>query len=317
MAGINFTELTGCTIPIQQAVMGGISGRQLAVAVAQAGGIGMIHSFGPLPLKERIQWVKANTNGAWGIGFRADKINENRDAFEYAIEHAPIIELCWADPDPDLVEQIHRRQGLVFWQVGDTQSAIAAADCGVDAIILQGNEAGGHLCGNTPLRNLLDSVVGRVEVPLIAAGGISSGYSLAVAFQSGAAAVRMGTLFACCHESDASDHYREALVNAKTNDSICTTQFGAEWPDAPHRVLKKCIDAVILENTDPIGLYDDGTNRFEIPRYSTLAPTRYSSGPHEAMAMYAGTGVEDIHAIENAETVVRRLFAEAMEYLDK
>ena len=313
MAGITFTALVGCTVPIQQAVMGGISGRQLAVGVAQAGGLGMMHSFGPLPLEKRIQWVRANTSGAWGIGFRADKIDENREAFEYAIEQAPIIELCWADPDRELVQQIHRRQVLAFWQVGDTQSAIAAADCGVDAIILQGSEAGGHLCGDTPLMALLDSVVGRVDVPLIAAGGISSGRSMAAVFQAGASAVRIGTLFASCIESDASDPYRNALVNAKSKDSVCTTLFGAEWPDAPHRVLGKCIDAAKLDNTDPIGMYDDGSSRFEIPRFSTLAPTRYSSGPHEAMAMYAGTGVGDIRDIESAETVVHRLSVHARE----
>jgi NAD(P)H-dependent flavin oxidoreductase YrpB (nitropropane dioxygenase family) len=273
----------------------------------------MMHSFGPLPLEERIEWVKAKTRGAWGIGFRADKIDENREAFELAIEQAPIIELCWDIPSEDLVRQVKSVKALAFWQVGDEHSARAAADCGVDAIILQGNEAGGHLCGDTPLMALLESVIDRVEVPVIAAGGIASGQSMAAALQAGAAAVRIGSLFASCIESDASDQYRKALVNGNSKDSVCTTLFGAEWPDAPHRVLGSCIDAAKLDMADPVGMYDDGTSQFEIPRFSTLAPTRYSSGSHEAMAMYAGTGVEDIKEIESAAKVISRLSAEAIE----
>lgn len=311
MISTPFTELVGCKHPIQQAVMGGISGRQLAVAVANAGAVGMMHSFGPLSLRERIDWVEDRTRGVWGIGFRADKIDENREGFDIAIERAPIIELCWDEPKRELVDRIHKGGALAFWQVGSADSARAAAEAAVDVIVAQGNEAGGHLCGDTPLLALLEVIVTAVDVPVIAAGGIASGRSMAAALAAGASAVRVGTLFAASLESDGSDQYRQALIDADSHDSVITTVFGAEWPDAPHRVLSSCITAAEAPADDPVGIYDDGTSNFDIPRFSTLAPTCYSTGPHDAMAMYAGTGVNAVREIESAAVTVERLAFEA------
>lgn len=315
MISTPFTELVGCKHPVQQAVMGGISGRQLAAAVAKAGAVGMMHSFGPLSMSERIDWVENRTRGIWGIGFRADKIDENTESFNIAIERAPIIELCWDKPNRELVNRIHEGGALAFWQVGSADSAQAAADAAVDVIVAQGIEAGGHLCGDTPLLALLDVIVTAVDVPVIAAGGIASGRSMAAALAAGASAVRVGTLFAASIESDGSDQYRQALIDADSNDSILTTVFGAEWPNAPHRVLSSCVTAAEAIADDPVGVYNDGTSNFGIPRFSTLAPTRYSTGPHDAMAMYAGTGVGAVREIESAVVTVERLVSEAETHL--
>ena len=311
MLATEFTSLVGCRHPIQQAVMGGISGMHLAAAVANAGGVGMMHHLGPVELSERLDWMDENVDGFWGVGFRADTIEQSMERSEIVVDRAPIVEFCWADPSTDLVDTIHGGGALAFWQLGSVESARMAADAGVDVVVAQGSEAGGHLAGKTPLYPLLEGVLDAVDLPVVAAGGIASGRQVAAVLAAGASAARAGTLFVASVESDASDVYRQALVDADEGEVILTTAFGAEWPDAPHRVLERCLKAAEAISDDPVGIYNDGTEILDIPRFSTRAPTKYSSGPHEAMAMYAGMGVGSVRTIESAANTVQRLMDEA------
>src|SRR5207248_11032215 len=131
----------------------------------------------------------------------------------------------WGDPDAAVVARIHAGGALAFWQVGSREEALAAADADCDVVVAQGVEAGGHVRGTTPLLALLDHVVGQVDVPVVAAGGITTAERVAEVLAAGASAVRLGTRLLATTESAAHPDYLAALLAADGKDTELTTAF--------------------------------------------------------------------------------------------
>ena len=311
-----FTELVGCRLPLQMAVLGGgVGSPALAAAVSNAGGLGMLPQFAPEPPAQRIAAVKAQTGAPCGMGFFAFDLATQGAALDLAARELRAVDVFWGEPDPRVVARIHAGGALAFWQVGSADEARAAADAGCDAVVVQGVEAGGHVRGTTPLLHLLDAVASRLQVPLIAAGGIVDGASMARAMRAGASAVRIGTRLVATAESDAHPQYVAALLAADEDATVLTTAFGVGWPDAPHRVLRACVAAAEALGDAPAGRGEHGELRWEIPPWWVGPPLRCVSGHVEAMAMYAGSGVARIHDAPPAATVVERVVGEAMRLL--
>ena len=109
--------------------------------------------------------------------------------------------------------------------------------------IAQGIEAGGHVRGTFGLLALLEQVLGAVDVPVVAAGGIGSGRAMAAVMAAGADGVRVGTRFLAVEEAEAHPDYVKALIDAEAQDTVYTEAFSVGWPDAPHRVLRSSLDA--------------------------------------------------------------------------
>ncbi len=234
-----FTVLVGCRAPIQLAVMGGGTGTpELAAAVSEAGGLGMISSTFPLQVSEQLSWVQGQTDQPVGVGFFAFDLRSMTKELELAATSARVVDMFWGEPDPVVVNRIHAGGALAFWQVGSLDEALTAADAGCDVVVAQGVEAGGHVRGTTPLLRLLAQVVPAVNVPVVAAGGIATGAALAAALNAGAAGARVGTRFLASAESGAHPEYVAALLAAGAEDTVRTTAFGEGWSDAPHRVLR-------------------------------------------------------------------------------
>src|SRR6202035_1878062 len=182
-----FTRLVGCRAPIQLAVMGGGTGTpELAAAVSQAGGLGMLSSTFPMALEEQLSWVRERTEQPVGVGFFAFDLPTRTEELELAARRARVVDVFWGDPDAIVVERIHAGGAIAFWQVSSVDEAVAAVDAGCDAVIAPGIEAGGHVRGTTPLATLLQQVIAAVEVPVIAAGGIATGATLAEALNAAA-----------------------------------------------------------------------------------------------------------------------------------
>jgi NAD(P)H-dependent flavin oxidoreductase YrpB (nitropropane dioxygenase family) len=307
-----FTMLVGCRAPIQLAVMGGGTGTpELAAAVSEAGGLGMISSTFPLPLIEQLSWVQARTDEPVGVGFFAFDLPRMTKQLELAAATVRVVDVFWGDPDPVVVRRIHAGGALAFWQVGSLDEALTAADAGCDVVVAQGVEAGGHVRGTTPLLTLLAQVVPAIDVPVVAAGGIATGAALAAALSAGAAGVRVGTRFLASAESGAHPGYVAALLAASAEDAVRTTAFGEGWSDAPHRVLRAATERAAHAN-DIIGQAAYGDQRWEIARWSTQPPTVFTTGDVTAMAMYAGCGVGDINDVTSAARIVDRLMGEAL-----
>jgi nitronate monooxygenase len=289
-----FVEMCGCRYPLQQAGIGGLTTPGVAIAVAEAGGLGMLSgAVGPDALEVQLDAVPSGA--AVGVNFLVPFLD--RRALDAAGPRTHFIEFFWGTPDAELVEVVHDHGARAAWQVGSTEEARAARDAGCDVVVAQGIEAGGHVRGTTALLPLLDEVQKVVDVPIIAAGGIGTGRAMAAALMAGAEAVRVGTRFVAASEADAHPVYVEALIRSHADDTIITTAYGDGWPDAPHRVLKSAVSA--------------GRDLGEAQNWSPVWPTAGSRGAVEAQALYAGQSVGAVTARQPAADIVAELVRDA------
>jgi NAD(P)H-dependent flavin oxidoreductase YrpB (nitropropane dioxygenase family) len=284
------TELFSCRHPLQQAGMGGVATADLALAVAGAGGIGMLAGNAPLavltPLLDQVP-----AGAAVGVNLLVPFLDPA--ALAEIATRTRYVELFWGEPDAALVRTIHDGGALAGWQVGSLGEAIRAAHAGCDVVVVQGVAAGGHVRGTTELLPLLAEVRPEVDLPLIAGGGIGTGAAMAEALAAGADAVRVGTRFLAANESTAHPAYVDALIAAGADDTVLTTAFGDGWPDAPHRVLRSAVEA--------------GEARGDAQRWSPLWPTTTTDGPVDSMALYAGRSVAAVRTRQPAAQIVTDL----------
>jgi NAD(P)H-dependent flavin oxidoreductase YrpB (nitropropane dioxygenase family) len=227
-----------------------------------------------------------------GVGFLVPFLDDA--ALASAASVASVIELFYGDPVAAPVRRAQDSGALVAWQVGSLDEALAAADVGCDLVVVQGREAGGHVRGTVELLPLLRAVRTRLDLPLVASGGIGSGAAVAAALGAGADAVRIGTRLVATLESDAHPAYVDALIAASARDTVITEAFAQGWPDAPHRVLRSCV----ASDVDPA-------------LRSPSPPTRTSTGDVASAALYAGESVTDVTTIKSAATVIDELVRDA------
>jgi NAD(P)H-dependent flavin oxidoreductase YrpB (nitropropane dioxygenase family) len=184
---IRFTELIGCRYPLQQAGMGGIATADLAMAVAAAGGLGMLSgTVGREALSAQLDVVPKDA--PVGVNFLVPFIDDA--AIEVAASRSPLVEFFWGTPNARTIQIVHDGGARAGWQVGSVDEALVARDAGCDVIVAQGIEAGGHVRGTIGLLPLLDEVRRVVDLPIIAAGGIGTGRAMGAALAAGADAVR-------------------------------------------------------------------------------------------------------------------------------
>jgi NAD(P)H-dependent flavin oxidoreductase YrpB (nitropropane dioxygenase family) len=319
MLTTRFTDLVGCTIPIQQAGMGAVSPPELVAAVSNAGGLGMLGTarWGgrTLPnLNRLIDQVEALTDSPFGVNFIvAPEHMGDTDpgCFALAARRARVVEFFWGWPDPALVETVHEQGALVSWQVGSREEAVAAVVAGSDLIVAQGVEAGGHVRGTIGVLALLDEVLAAVDVPVLAAGGVGTGRALAAVLAAGADGARVGTRFVAAEESDAHPLYVEALLAARPAGTVYTEAFSVGW-DAPHRVLRSCVEAATAFPGDVVGEVPtlDGT-REALPRLAPEAINRGTTGTIAAMPLWAGESVGGVTRVQPAAEIVRELANDA------
>ena len=272
-----FTELVGCELPLQLATLGGVGTTELAAAVAAAGGLGMVPGGVAVP---------DIRGAATGTGFNLP-FDPPLEVVTDAAARGRVVEFFYRPPRRDLVDAVHRAGALCAWQVGSRDEAVAAQAAGCDFVVAQGREAGGHVRGVLPLRDILAAVLSSVSVPVVAAGGLATADAVARVLAAGADAVRVGTRFVASEESDAHPSYKAALVAAGgPMDTVLTTHFDDDWPDAPHRVLRAA-----LARAEHTG------NRSIDP------PSRSMTGDVSDTAMYAGEGVGAIDDVKDARAI--------------
>ena len=288
--------------------MGGpISDVGLTAAVTQAGGLGTLGAAG-LPavvVEQMLDALSTSTDRPFGVNFLMPFLDSA--AVRAAATRARVIEFFYDDPDPELVDLVHEGGALAAWQVGSTEEASAAVDAGCDFIIVQGTEAGGHVRGTQPLAELLKEM--SVDGPVVAAGGLGDADGVAAAFENGASAVRIGTRFLAATESVAHPEYIEALIAASSDDTVLTETFSADWPNAPHRVLRSCVQAAESASDDVIAKVSLDGHQMPVPRLASIPPTKDASGNIRAMALYAGTSVGSVRKRQPAAEIVGELLS--------
>jgi len=304
MLETSFTRLIGCRRPIQLAPIGGAD---LVAAVCDAGGLGMVDQHYPSPpaLDAGLDALAARTRGVFGVNFLMPFLDER--CLEVAARKARVVEFFYASPDAALVEKAGAAGALVAWQVGSLAEAQAAEAAGCDFVVVQGCESGGHVRGTVALLPLLSQAVERLHVPVVAAGGIATARDLAAVLACGASAARLGTRFLASHEADAHPSYVAALLAAGAEDTTLTTAFGADWPDAPHRVLRSAVEAAERCTDERVGEIRMHGEPLPVARFASAYPTRDATGRVDAMCLYAGESVANIEAVMSAGEIVREL----------
>lgn len=320
-------ELLEIDIPIIQAPIGDCGSADLVAAVSNAGALGMISASwrSPAELRRAIRDIRSCTDRPFGVNFVLQWPEAQHDLLMVALEEeVRVLSFFWGDPGP-YVERLDGGDVRVLHTVGSASEARASVEKGVDIVVAQGVEAGGHVWAEVSTMALVPSVADAVgETPVVAAGGIGDGRGIAAAFALGAAGVWMGTRFVAAAESLAHPDYKRALVDAAEADTVYTRLFDSGWPDAPHRVLRNSTtrlgetaaqrgDGDVRPDAETVlGHMSDGS---PIKRYSDMEPRRGTTGQIEAMCMYAGQSCGVIHDIPSAGDLVALLWDDAVKIL--
>lgn len=321
MLTTRFTELVGCSVPIQQAGMADLSSPRLAATVAEAGGLGMVSVYGATPAEVAalLDATRAQTSRVFGANFIMRFVDPAlaHECIAVAAAKARVVEFFYSDPDPTLIELVHAHGALACWQVGSREEALAAAEAGCDFLIAQGIEAGGHVRGRSGVLALLDQVLATVDLPVLVAGGIGSGRAMAAALAAGADGVRVGTRFVAAEEAGAHPAYVQALIAAEAQDTVYTDVFSVGWPDAPHRCLRSSVESAQRFQGDIVGEgLDHATGKpFSIHRFACLAITETTRGAIAVMPQWAGESVGGVKRAQPAAEIVHELARDAEQLL--
>jgi nitronate monooxygenase len=301
----------------------------LAAAVSAAGGLGSLAVTwrSPAATGRAIEETAARTDAPFAVNLVLDDATRRHPTDEHLAAcldaGAPVVAFSFGDPGP-YVERVHDAGALALAMVGSPGDARAAADAGVDAVVAQGAEAGGHLDSDVSTMALVPQVVDAVDVPVLAAGGIADGRGLAAALSLGTDGAYLGTRFVATAEAASHPAYRRRLLDATGDDTVRTDCFDGGWPGRDHRVLRNAtVEAWTDAGRPPAGERpDEGEVVAEVgeravERYDDDPPTPRAEGDAEAMALYAGQGVGAIEDVPAAGVVVDRLVADAEATVDR
>lgn len=318
MIATRLTHFLGIQYPILQAGMGGVARAGLAAAVSVAGGLGVLGMIRMRPdfIRAQIRRVRELTDRPFGINLVPAVVSPEEFEAQVAVcleERVPVLSLAWAEPAPRLIERAHAEGILLLQQVGDVAEAEQAVEAGVDVIVAQGAEAGGHLMGEVGVLALVPRIVDAVApTPVVAAGGIVDGRGVVAALALGAEGVWVGTRFIASEESEAHPTYKQRLLAAGDGDTLRTDRFSVGWPSGmPHRVLRTPTAEGRYQPGGPVARARIGERVVEVPAFSSAPPTIHTEGEIEAMPLYAGQSVGAIRAIRPAGEIVRELVDEA------
>ena len=228
-------QLFNIQYPIIQGGMIWNSGYKLAAAVSNAGGLGLIGagSMYPEVLREHIQKCKKVTTKPFGVNIPMLYPNVE-EIMNIVVEEGVKIVFTSAGNPKTWTSWLKDRGVTVVHVVSSTKFALKAQEAGVDAVVAEGFEAGGHNGREeTTTLTLIPMVKKQISIPLIAAGGIATGTSMHAAMILGADGVQMGTRFAMTFESSSHEHFKQACVNAKEGDTYLTLK-----ELAPVRLIK-------------------------------------------------------------------------------
>ena len=223
------TRLLGVERPIVQAPMGWIARSQLASAVSNAGGLGIIEtSSGELDaIREEIRVMRQLTDKPFGVNI-AQAFVRDPDIVQFVIDEGVRFVTTSAGNPARYTDQIKAAGLTVFHVVPSLAAALKAVDCGVDGLIVEGGEGGGFKNPREVASMvLLPLVRSKVDVPIIAAGGFVDGPSMAAAFALGAEGVQLGTRMVSAAESPVHGNWKEAIVAAKETDTVFLNRFNS------------------------------------------------------------------------------------------
>ena len=340
----NFCELTGVKYPIVQTGMGWVAGPNLVAATCRAGALGIL-AAATLTFEEMvkaIEEIKNNTDNPFGVNLRTDALDIDSRIEHLIDSQVPVASFAQA-PTQRIVERLKEAGVIVIPTVGAARHAEKVAELGVDAVIAQGSEGGGHT-GVIPTSLLIPQVIDSVEIPVIAAGGFTDGRGLAAALTWGASGVAMGTRFLLTSESDVPENVKNVYLATSSTQTVVTKAIDG----APQRVISN----KMVERLEKARLLAFPIALLNALRFRRLSGTTFKSliteglrmkktqkltwsqlalaanapmltkatmvdGHLEVGILPTGQGVGSINELPNSEELVGRIVEEATNSLDR
>jgi nitronate monooxygenase len=340
---------------IQAGMAGGVTTPELVAAVSNAGGLGVLGAgyLTPETMNEEIQKVRALTNKPFAVNIfkvemaasdrRTRLMHENyqsvyeeldlviekeeeitaadyyKEQFDLLVkEEVPIISTTFGVPSADEIERAHSKGILVMTMITTVKEALEAEQAGVNVVVAQGSEAGGHrgtfdvsespqgaLVGTMAL---VPQVVDRVSIPVIAAGGIMDGRGLVASLALGAEGVQLGSRFLHTFESGTDNEYKKALVEGTEDSTIITSCFSGR----PARAIQNPFtDFHLKQQIKPLDypIQNLVTNR--------IRKAAKEKGKREYLSLWAGQGIGFIKAGQTAEEVIVEMMEQARRMLER
>jgi nitronate monooxygenase len=301
-------ELLGIELPIVEAPVA--ADPRLPAAVSNAGGLGSLGLSWADDAGAVVRETAALTNRPFSGNFvlTSDQHRRIDQALGAGLRS---VSFLFGDPS-GYVEEVHDAGALVMHTVGSAEEARRAVGCGVDIVVAQGWEAGGHVMSGVATLPLVPAVVDAVDpVPVIAAGGIGDARGVAAVLALGAQAAWLGTRFLPIHEE-----YRRLLAAAgETDAEWYANLYEVGWPDAPHRALHNSTAERWQDAGQPApgGRPGEGeviahfASGESIVRYSPAPPMVGTTGEIEALSLWAGQSVALARARQSAAEIVAEL----------
>lgn len=308
-------DLLGIEHPIMSVGFPGGARAELAAAVSNAGGLGVLGGTGTEPdeLRAEVERTRALTDKPFGVNLiiARDDVPFFTARIDAAGEAgASTIVLFWGDAAP-LVDVAHAHRMVVMLQVGSVDEAKAAVAAGVDIVNVQGVEAGGHVRATESIWELLPRTVDAVApVPVVASGGIGDGAGLARALALGAQGVSLGTRFVASDEANLHPDYKRRIVEGKAEDTVLTDDlYDIGWPNAPHRTLRnRTFDMWDAAGRPPSGARPgEGDSIGRHTRYASMMVTPDFDGDVDDAPLWAGESVSVVNDLKPAAEIVAEL----------
>ncbi|CAA0095699.1 Nitronate monooxygenase [Halioglobus japonicus] len=291
------TEMTGTAYPIIQAPMGWIARAQLASAVSNAGGLGIIEtSSGEFDnIKAEVAKMRELTDKPFGMNVALSYV-KGTNVIDFVIEQG-IKFVTTSSGSPKVCTQAFQDAGIkVFHVVPTLEMAMKAIDCGVDGLVVEGGEGGGFK-NPSPVSTmvLLPLIRSRVDVPIIAAGGMCDGLSMAGAFAMGAEGIQMGTRMLSCSDSPVHANWKAAVVAAQETDTVFLNQES-----------RPALRALRTARTGELALQ----GKINVMENMANLQELYFGGDMEAAIPLSGQVAGRIDSVKSAREVIEETMAE-------
>lgn len=298
---MKINEMLNIEFPIIQGGMANIATGEFAAAISNAGALGLIGAGGMSAeqLREHIKVCKSLTDKPFGVNIML--MNPEADHMAEVVCEEQVAVVTTGAGNPGKYVAKWKENGIkVFPVVSSVALAKRLASLGVDGLIAEGCEAGGHI-GELTTMAIVPQVCDAVDIPVIAAGGIASGRQLAAAFILGASGVQVGTCLLASEECPIHKNYKEAIVKAKDNDTIVTGRIGG----APVRVLKNPMAREYVKREK------EGADKMELEKY-TLGSLRKAvvDGDVKAGSLMAGQVSGMVKEIQPARQILENMVRE-------
>ncbi|MGV0924900.1 NAD(P)H-dependent flavin oxidoreductase [Empedobacter tilapiae] len=293
----NITKLFAIKYPIIQGGMIWNSGWRLASAVSNAGGLGLIGAGSMYPdvLREHIKKCKAATNQSFGVN--VPMLYPNIEEIMQIIMEEGVKVVFTSAGNPKTWTEILKKEGIIVTHVvSSAKFALKSQDAGVDAVVAEGFEAGGHNGREeTTTLCLIPNVKRQIDIPLIAAGGIGTGSQILAAFALGAEGVQIGSRFAATQESSANQAFKDVIVNTQEGDTQLTLK-----ELAPVRLIKNEFYNQVQEK------YQKGTTAEELKKL--LGRGRSKKGMFEGDLVNGELEIGQVSSLINSIPTVAEVF---------